>query len=84
MVFSDHDRRRHAFLTRSVGLLSDDKTERFMLLGRHRKELDSARVRNLSLGAALKLIATPATAPKNKPNMGLYNRTSTAVQQNGT
>ena len=50
--------------------LSEDKAERYMLVARHRKELDSARARNLSLRAALKLIAkSPATASKKKPDI---------------
>jgi hypothetical protein len=50
--------------------LSEDKAARYMLLARHGKELDSARVRNLSLRAALKLIAkSPATASKKKPDI---------------
>ena len=39
--------------------LSADTAERYMKLARHRDELNSARVRNLSLSAALKLIAKP-------------------------
>lgn len=38
--------------------LSADKAERYMKLARHRAELNSAGVRNLSLSAALKLVAT--------------------------
>ena len=36
--------------------MSADKAERYMCLARHRHELDSARARNLSLSAALRLI----------------------------
>jgi Protein of unknown function (DUF3102) len=39
--------------------LSADTAERYMKLARHRAELNSARLRNLSLSAALKLIAKP-------------------------
>jgi len=39
--------------------LGEDTAERYMKLARHRAELNSARVRNLSLSAALKLIAKP-------------------------
>jgi hypothetical protein len=50
--------------------LSDDKAERYMYLARHRAELsDSARVRNLSLNAALRLIKRPpgdSKSPRNK------------------
>lgn len=38
--------------------LSEDKAQRYMQLAAHRAELDPARVRGLSLRAALKLIAT--------------------------
>src|SRR5262245_6240764 len=49
--------------------LSADTAERYMKLARHRAELNSARVRNLSLSAALKLIGKPQPAnskPKKK------------------
>jgi len=48
--------------------LSADKAERYMKLARHRAELNSAGVRNLSLGAALKLVAKkkPVDRPKAK------------------
>jgi hypothetical protein len=48
--------------------LSADTAERFMKLARHRAELNSARVRNLSLSAALKLVARkkPVDGPKAK------------------
>src|SRR5262245_14396116 len=51
--------------------LSADTAERYMKLARHRAELNSARVRNLSLSAALKLIGRrpPANSkPKKKTN----------------
>jgi len=48
--------------------LSADTAERYMKLARHRTELNSARVRNLSLSAALKLVTTkkPVSGPKAK------------------
>lgn len=48
--------------------LNEDKAERYMKLARHRAELNSAGVRNLSLSAALKLIAKkkPVDGPKAK------------------
>jgi hypothetical protein len=48
--------------------LSADKAERYMKLARHRAELNSAGVRNLSLSAALKLVAKkkPVDGPKAK------------------
>jgi hypothetical protein len=48
--------------------LSADRAERYMKLARHRTELNSARVRNLSLSAALKLVTTkkPVDEPKAK------------------
>jgi Protein of unknown function (DUF3102) len=48
--------------------LSADTAERYMKLARHRTELNSARVRNLSLSAALKLVTTkkPVGGPKAK------------------
>jgi hypothetical protein len=48
--------------------LSADRAENYMKLARHRAELNSARVRNLSLSAALKLIAEkkPVEGPKTK------------------
>jgi Protein of unknown function (DUF3102) len=48
--------------------LSADKAERYMKLARHRAELNSAGVRNLSLSAALKLVAKkkPVNRPKTK------------------
>jgi Protein of unknown function (DUF3102) len=42
--------------------LSEDTAERYMKLARHRDELNSARVRNLSLSAALKLVTKPRPA----------------------
>jgi hypothetical protein len=42
--------------------LSPDTAERYMKLARHRDELNSARVRNLSLSAALKLVTKPQPA----------------------
>src|SRR5262249_32853312 len=52
--------------------LSADTAERYMKLARHRAELNSARVRNLSLSAALKLVAKKkpverAKAKKSSP-----------------
>jgi hypothetical protein len=48
--------------------LSEDTAERYMLLARHRQQLEanSARVRNLSFNAALRLIkqATPSASSK--------------------
>jgi len=49
--------------------LSEDKAQRYMQLAAHRAELDPARVRALSLRAALKLIGRPPPAdskPKKK------------------
>src|SRR5262249_31042164 len=48
--------------------LSADTAERYMKLARHRAELNSAGVRNLSLSAALKLVAKkkPVDGPKAK------------------
>ena len=48
--------------------LNEDKAERYMKLARHRAELNSAGVRNLSLSAALKLIAKkkPVDGPRQK------------------
>jgi Protein of unknown function (DUF3102) len=48
--------------------LSADTAERYMKLARHRAELNSARVRNFSLSAALKLVAKkkPVDGPKAK------------------
>jgi hypothetical protein len=48
--------------------LSADTAERYMKLARHRTELNSASVRNLSLSAALKLVTTkkPVGGPKAK------------------
>jgi DUF3102 family protein len=46
--------------------LSADTAERYMKLARHRDELNSARVRNLSLSAALKLVTKPQPA-NSKP-----------------
>jgi hypothetical protein len=46
--------------------LSADTAGRYMKLARHRDELNSARVRNLSLSAALKLVTKPQTA-NSKP-----------------
>jgi Protein of unknown function (DUF3102) len=49
--------------------LSEDKAQRYMQLAAHRAELDPARVRGLSLRAALKLIGRPPPAdskPKKK------------------
>jgi len=48
--------------------LSADKAERYMKLARHWAELNSAGVRNLSLSAALKLVAKkkPVDGPKAK------------------
>src|SRR5262245_27712820 len=51
--------------------LSEDKAQRYMQLAAHRVELDPARVRGLSLRAALKLIGRPQPAnskPKKKTN----------------
>src|SRR5215510_3837549 len=42
--------------------LSADTAERYMKLARHRDELNSARVRNLSLSAALKMVTKPQPA----------------------
>ena len=42
--------------------LSEDKAQRYMQLAAHRAELDPARVRALSLRAALKLIGRPPPA----------------------
>ena len=48
--------------------LNEDKAERYMKLARHRAELNSTGVRNLSLSAALKLVAKkkPVDGPKAK------------------
>jgi len=48
--------------------LSADTAERYMKAARHRDELNSARVRNLSLSAALKLVVKkkPVDGPKAK------------------
>jgi hypothetical protein len=48
--------------------LSEDNAERYMKLARHRAELNSAGVRNLSLSAALKLVAKkkPVDGPEAK------------------
>lgn len=46
--------------------LSEDKAQRYMQLAAHRAELDPARVRGLSLRAALKLIGRPQPA-NSKP-----------------
>jgi Protein of unknown function (DUF3102) len=48
--------------------LSADTAERYMKLARHRAELNSARLRNLSLSAALKLVVKkkPVDGPKAK------------------
>src|SRR5262249_49985253 len=48
--------------------LNEDKAERYMKLARHRAELNSAGVRNLSLSAALKLVAKKklVSGPKAK------------------
>ena len=53
--------------------LNEDKAERYMKLARHRAELNSAGVRNLSLSAALKLIAKkkPVDGPKAKKSRPL-------------
>jgi DUF3102 family protein len=46
--------------------VSADTAERYMKLARHRDELNSARVRNLSLSAAFKLVTKPQPA-NSKP-----------------
>src|SRR5215470_20057697 len=48
--------------------LSEDKAQRYMKLAAHRAELDPARVRGLSLRAALKLIGSqpPADSKQKK------------------
>ena len=53
--------------------LSEDNAERYMKLARHRAELNSAGVRNLSLSAALKVIAKkkPVDGPKAKKSRPL-------------
>jgi hypothetical protein len=57
--------------------LREDTAERYMRLARHRAELDSARVRNLSLTAALKLISkSPST---NAPTAIVTKPTSKAT-----
>jgi hypothetical protein len=49
--------------------LSEDRAERYMLLARNRAivEADSARVRNLSLTGAFKLLGKPAKGSKSQP-----------------
>jgi Protein of unknown function (DUF3102) len=52
--------------------LSADKAERYMQLARHRAELNSAGVRNLSLSVALRLIGKPQSTnskPKKKTKL---------------
>ena len=48
--------------------MSADKAERYMCLARHRHELDSARARNLSLSAALRLIKKGQPSPRARRN----------------
>jgi hypothetical protein len=55
--------------------LSEDKAQRYMQLAAHRAELDPARVRGLSLRAALKLISRPQPA-NSKPKKKTKSATS--------
>ena len=61
--------------------LSEDKAQRYMKLARHRAELDPARVRNLSLSAALKLIARKK--PVDGPNRRKRRRPLTSTRSRG-
>ena len=56
--------------------LSADKAERYMKLARHRAELNSAGVRNLSLSAALRLFNALAAVKRPSPRTGTTSTTS--------